>query len=75
VTTPRDIVVRLQRWSHDPDSSPASDIMDEAAAEIERLRRIVSLWSDCAVKTRQMYGGVYVPAECVREHGTSTESG
>lgn len=33
-----DIVVRLRRWVHAIDAVPASDLMDEAAAEIERLR-------------------------------------
>ena len=33
-----DIVTRLRRWAHAVDSVSASDLMDEAAAEIERLR-------------------------------------
>lgn len=33
-----DIVTRLRRWTHDANAVPASDLMDEAAAEIERLR-------------------------------------
>jgi len=33
-----DIVSRLRRWSHAVDAAPASDLMDEAADEIERLR-------------------------------------
>lgn len=33
-----DIVKRLRRWSHDPHGPAASDLMDEAAEEIERLR-------------------------------------
>jgi len=33
-----DIVERLRRWTHAADAAPASDLMDEAAAEIERLR-------------------------------------
>ena len=33
-----DIVVRLRRWVHAVDAVPASDLMDEAATEIERLR-------------------------------------
>ena len=33
-----DIVTRLLRWTHDVDAAPASDLMDEAADEIERLR-------------------------------------
>jgi len=33
-----DIVTRLRTWVHAVDAVPASDLMDEAAAEIERLR-------------------------------------
>jgi hypothetical protein len=33
-----DIVERLRAWVHTVKAVPASDIMDEAAAEIERLR-------------------------------------
>ena len=33
-----DICNRLRLWTHAPDAVPASDLMDEAAAEIERLR-------------------------------------
>lgn len=33
-----DIVARLRRWTHAVDAAPASDLMDEAADEIERLR-------------------------------------
>ena len=33
-----DIVERLRRWVHAVDAVPASDVMDEAADEIERLR-------------------------------------
>lgn len=34
----KDIVERLRNWTIMPAASPASDIMDEAADEIERLR-------------------------------------
>jgi len=34
----KDIVVRLRSWTIMPAASPASDLMDEAADEIERLR-------------------------------------
>jgi len=37
-----DIVTRLVRWAITTDSVPASDLMDEAAAEIERLRKAPS---------------------------------
>lgn len=33
-----DLVTRLRRWTHAVDAVPASDLMDEAADEIERLR-------------------------------------
>jgi len=33
-----DIVERLRRWAISTDAVPASDLMDEAADEIERLR-------------------------------------
>jgi hypothetical protein len=37
-----DITTRLRRWTHAAHASPASDLMDEAAAEIERLREAMS---------------------------------
>ena len=33
-----DIIDRLRRWTHAVDAAPASDLMDDAANEIERLR-------------------------------------
>lgn len=55
-----DIVVRLRDRSY---SSKAPDpLVEEAATEIERLRRIVSMWEQCATMTRDMYGGCYRPA-------------
>lgn len=38
---PDDLVVRLRRWTHDVHAVPASDLMDEAAAELDRLRVIL----------------------------------
>lgn len=35
-----DVVDRLRRWAHAVDAVPASDLMDEAAGEIERLRSL-----------------------------------
>jgi 2'-5' RNA ligase len=35
-----DIVARLRRWMHAIDAVPASDLMDEAADEITRLRLV-----------------------------------
>lgn len=37
----RDIVARLRRWSHAVDAVPASDMMDQAADEIERLHTVI----------------------------------
>lgn len=39
-----DIVQRLRRWVHAPDAKPASDMMDAAADEIERLRQSRNDW-------------------------------
>ena len=36
-----DITRRLRRWTHAVDAAPASDLMDEAADEIERLRAAI----------------------------------
>jgi hypothetical protein len=36
-----DIVTRLRRWTHAVDAAPASDLMDEAAEEIENLRKAI----------------------------------
>jgi hypothetical protein len=43
-----DIVERLRRWTHAADAAPASDLMDEAAAEIERLRQERNHWMAAA---------------------------
>ena len=41
-----DLPTHLRRWTHAVDAVPASDLMDEAAAEIERLRwRLMTLES------------------------------
>jgi|GEM_PF-6603628 len=37
-----DLPTRLRRWTHDVDAIPASDLMDEAADAIEKLRRRVT---------------------------------
>lgn len=39
---PTDIVDRLLRWTHDAKAQPASDLMEEAADEIMRLRKMLS---------------------------------
>lgn len=33
------LLARLRRWAIDPYASPGSDLMDEAADEIEHLRK------------------------------------
>jgi hypothetical protein len=38
---PDDIVVRLRRWTHDVHATPASELMDEAANELDRVRVIL----------------------------------
>ena len=39
--SPEDITRRLRRWTHAVDAEPASDLMDQAAAEIENLRKAI----------------------------------
>jgi len=46
-----DITVRLRRWTLSVDAVSASDIMDEAAGEIEKLRRRLRLL-DAAVRSQ-----------------------
>jgi hypothetical protein len=41
-----DIVTRLRQWAIATDAVPASDLMDEAASEIERLRAIMASQTD-----------------------------
>ena len=41
-----DIVERLRRWAIATDAVPASDLMDEAADEIERLREAIRRLAD-----------------------------
>lgn len=45
-----DITIRLRRWAIATDAVPASDLMDEAAVEIERLRDHVDDLL-CAIET------------------------
>jgi hypothetical protein len=40
-----DIVERLRAWVHTVKAVPASDIMDEAADEIDRLRAVAEGWA------------------------------
>jgi hypothetical protein len=46
-----DITVRLRRWTHSVDAVSASEIMDEAAGVIEKLRRRLRLL-DAAVRSQ-----------------------
>jgi hypothetical protein len=41
-----DIVKRLQTWCHAVDAESAQDLMDEAADEIERLRKAIRRLAD-----------------------------
>lgn len=45
-----DIVDRLRRWAISPTAVPASDLMDEAAVEIERLRHRVR-FADAVIRS------------------------
>ena len=45
----KDIVTRLRTWVFAVHSVPVSDLLDEAADEIERLRQVLSQESDCPV--------------------------
>lgn len=55
-----DIVDRLQSWVHAVDAAPASDLMDEAAVEIKRLRSAICgiVEQDCTLSV--VNGIVYV---------------
>lgn len=43
-----DIVERLRTWTHSVHAVPVSDMLDEAADEIERLRRQRNDWMETA---------------------------
>lgn len=58
----RDIVDRLRAWCHDINAVPASDIMDEAANEIESLRHRVR-FADAVIRS----GDVATLTEAERE--------
>jgi hypothetical protein len=40
-----DLVRRLRTWVHAVDAVPVSDLMDEAAAEIERLHIVIDCYA------------------------------
>jgi len=52
----RDLIERLRRWVVATDAVPASDLMDEAADEIERLREAIRSLADQDA-TRSVRGG------------------
>jgi hypothetical protein len=74
-----DITTRLRRWTHDAHAAPASDLMDEAAAEIERLREAMSdnepvAWAivgaeDDAVLDSHLYHTEAVATRWAKQHG------
>ena len=50
------IVQELRSWTHAPDARPVSDLMDEAAAEIERLSGIIEDYAKvCKLSQRDIY--------------------
>ena len=55
-----DIIERIKglRYVHVPQ---ASQLFEEAIAEIERLRKREALWQWCAERTAETYGGCYRP--------------
>lgn len=63
------IVVRLRRWTHDASAQPASDLMEEAADEIEKLQSLtrfqdrVILSGDAATMTQSEKDAVRQAAE------------
>ena len=60
------ITVRLRRWTHDANAVPASDLMDEAAAEIERLREAIRRLADQDATLSVCEGNVTVTMDEVK---------
>jgi len=58
-----DITTRLRRWTHAADAAPASDLMDEAAAEIARLR-LTDAEREAIDEAVNFYGGGEEDARC-----------
>lgn len=54
------IVSRLRRWAHAVDAVPASDLMDEAADEIDRLREAIRRLADQDATLSVVGGNVIV---------------
>jgi hypothetical protein len=42
------LIERLRKWTHAVDAQPASDLMDEAAAELERALVVIDSYSHAA---------------------------
>jgi hypothetical protein len=51
-----DIVIELRRWAHATAARPATDVMDDAAVEIERLRALLKRQSEAAHQAVTMLG-------------------
>lgn len=42
------LIKRLRTWTHAVDAVPASDLMDEAAKELDRLLGVIDAYADSA---------------------------
>jgi hypothetical protein len=60
----RDLIERLRRWVVATDAVPASDLMDEAADEIARLREAIRRLADQDATLSVQGGCVIVEMEC-----------
>jgi len=60
-----DIVKRLRTWCHAPDAASAQDLMDEAAAEIERLRNGASAGCETVLLTDDEREAIAFGIACV----------
>ena len=59
-----DITVRLRAADeHDGLVCYRNPDGPEAAAEIDRLRKIIAMWERCAVMTREAFGNCICPKE------------
>lgn len=64
-----DIVERLRSWVHAVDAVSASDLMDEAAGDIERLNREVSaLVAECQRQKDLLVNGRFPDPESNSKH-------
>ena len=65
------LVEELRSWTHAPVARPASDLMDEAAAEIERLGGIIKDYAAiCQSSQREIYALKERLAPWDRNHAT-----